>query len=152
MNDLFETTDANGATRLRLARLSPPDNGKILLTVLSRTGGAHESVVLRPAYLRPLAAWMAGEAQPGIVGHDEYGMPYGRWLSVAGDRTAVVYGTHSVAQMECAAPYGAARVALGPRRGSGTLAVRLLPEARTDLAAWLRRADAQGWARQSTAV
>ncbi|MGW2213291.1 hypothetical protein, partial [Streptomyces sp. NPDC001781] len=105
----------------------------------------HHSVILRPEWLRPLAAWFAGEARPGIVGRDEYGMPYGRWLAVNGDETAVAASTHSEARMDCVSPFGTARVAVGVRRGLSALAVMLTPEARQDVAVYLRRADAAHW-------
>jgi hypothetical protein len=100
-------------------------------------------VILRQEWLRPLAAWFAGEAHPGIVGHDEYGMPYGRWLAINGDESAVAVGVHTEAQLSCELPFGTAWVTVSVRRGTSSLEVALSAGARQDVATWLRRADAQ---------
>ncbi len=129
---------------------TPVEDGKLLMTVGAANTSPHGSVVLQPGWLRPLAAWLAGDARPGIVGHDEYGTPYGRWLTIAGDETAVVYGTHTRAELTCAQPYGAARIAAGPRDRATRYAVTVPPEARTEAAAYLRRIDASRWAAQAS--
>lgn len=146
--DPFEIAGNAAGTALRFA---PAHDGKLLMTVwsLDRSGlGGHESVTLQTSWLRPLAAWLAGEAQQGIVGHGEYGMPYGRWLTIGGDETAVACSTHTEARLECRSPYGSARVTIGPRgrqvRGYTTV---LSPRARREMAAWLRRADSKHWTR-----
>lgn len=127
---------------------APTGDGRLTMTVGRSNTSPHGSVVLRPEWLRPLAAWLAGDARPGIVGHDEYGMPYGRWLAVAGDETAVVYGTHTRAELTCRLPFGTARVAVGPRDRATRHAVMLSPEARAEAAAYLRRVDAAHWTAQ----
>lgn len=127
---------------------APTEDGRLRMTVQHFTAGLHDSVVLRPEWMRPLAAWLAGDARPGIVGHDEYGTPYGRWLTVAGDETAVAYGAHARAELTCRQPYGAARVAIGPRNRPTRCAVMLSPEARAEAAAHLRRIDAAHWTAQ----
>ena len=127
---------------------TPNDDGRLTMTVGVSNTSPHGSVVLQPGWLLPLAAWLAGDARPGIVGHDEYGMPYGRWLTVAGDETAVMYGTHTRAEMTCLLPFGTARVAVGPRDRAVRYAVMLSPEARAEAAAYLRRVDAVHWAAQ----
>lgn len=128
---------------------APTGDGRLTLTVGPSNTSPHGSVVLQPEWLRPLAAWLAGDTRPGIVGHDEYGMPYGRWLAIAGDETAVVYATHTRAELTCRLPFGTARVAIGPRGRATRYAVMIPPEARTELAAYLRRADAEHWSVQA---
>lgn len=125
-----------------LLRFEPAD-GKLLMTVRNPDIGGHDSVVLDADWLLPLAAWFAGEAQPGIVGHDEYGAPYGRWLAIASDEAAVAYGTHTWARLDCLRPYGRARVAIGPRGRAGGFAAMLSPSARAAVATWLRRVAAE---------
>lgn len=120
--------------------------GKPLLTAMS--GDVHHSVLLAPGWLLPLAAWFAGEAQPVALG-DRPGTLYGRTLDVRGDGDALVWNTHTWARLDCLLPYGSARVRIGPRGRDTCTAVMLSPEARQDVAAWLRRAAAEGWATQA---
>lgn len=127
---------------------APAADGRLIMTAHHFTTPAYNSVVLQPEWLRPLAAWLAGDARPGIVGHDEYGMPYGRWLTVAGDETAVAYETRATAELTCRQPYGTARIAVGPRNRPARCAVMLSPDARTRTAAYLRRVDAESWTAQ----
>lgn len=127
---------------------SPAVDGQLLMTVGQVNTSPHGGVILLPEWLRPLAAWLAGDARPGIVGHDEYGMPYGRWLTIAGDETAVVYGTHTRAELTCRLPFGTARIAVGPRDRATRYAVVIPPDARTEAAAYLRRIDASHWTPQ----
>ncbi|QDN64464.1 hypothetical protein [Streptomyces sp. S1D4-14] len=137
----FEISGSVADTALRLA----PGDGKLVLSVLTGSVPEHRSVALEPSYLLPLAAWFAGEACPGIVGHDEYGTPYGRWLTIGGDEAAVMYGTHTEARMRCTLPFGKAGVTIGQRGRTGGFTVTLSPEARQGVAAWLRRMDAESW-------
>lgn len=137
--------DASGTALV----FTPARDGRLTMTVGDTNTSPHGSVVLQPGWLLPLAAWLAGDARPGIVGHDEYGMPYGRWLTIAGDETAVMYGTHTRAEMTCLQPFGTARVAAGPRDRAIRYAVVLSPEARAEAAAYLRRVDAARWAVRS---
>jgi len=139
----FEIPGSVAGTALRF---EPAGDGRPVMTawVDGYTAG-YNSVVLRPEWLRPLAAWFAGEAEPGIVGHDEYGMPYGRWLTMAGDETAVVTNTHTEARLECLSPYGHAWVTIGPRNWHVQAAVGLSPGARAEAAAFLRRISAESW-------
>ena len=144
--DMIQLDDQTAGTSLRLV---PSADGRVALTVMRGPGPEHTGVILRREWFRPLASWLAGEAGPGIVGHDEYGMPYGRWLVVAGDETAVVYGTHTWAQLRCSEPFGPALVTVGPRGLARGLTVLLTFGGRTDVAAWLRRADAESWAKSA---
>lgn len=141
----YEITGNVAGTALVFA---PTEDGRLRMTAEHFASGLNDSVILRPAWLRPLAAWLAGDAQPGIVGHDEYGVPYGRWLTVAGDETAVVFGTHTRAELTCRQPYGTARIAIGLRNRPTRFAVMLSPGARTGAAAYLRRIDAAHWTAQ----
>jgi hypothetical protein len=111
------------------------------MTVQHPTSGVHNSVVLRPDWLLPLAAWFAGEAQPAALG-DLPGTLYGRRLDIAGDEYAVLWSTHTWARLDCVRPFGIARVQAGPRGRAYGSAVFLTPRARTDAAVWLRRMGA----------
>lgn len=137
-----------GGTALRLALT----DGSPSLTTEGPYIGRQNAVLLRPDWLLPLAAWFAGEAQPGITGHGEYGDPQGRWLAVAGDDAAIVYGARSWARLECLTPYGGARVSVGPRGRMYGTAVLLPPEGRQNAAAWLRRTNAENRARRQPAA
>lgn len=124
-----------------------PADSKLLMTVRFRVTETHSSVLLNPDWLLPLASWFAGEARSAALG-DVPGTLYGRRLDVRGDEAAIVWNTHTWARLDCRLPFGTARVAVGPRgKGSGC-AVMLSPEARQDVATWLRRADAEGWTRR----
>lgn len=127
---------------------APAGDGRLRMTVGHSNTSLYGSVALLPEWLRPLAAWLAGDARPGIVGHDDYGMPYGCWLTVAGDETAVMYGVHVRAELTCLLPFGPARVAVGPRDRAARYTVVIPPEARTEVAAYLRRTDAAHWTAQ----
>lgn len=129
-------------------RFAPEGDGRLTMMMMHGRTPWHSSVILRPEWLRPLAAWFAGEAEPGIVGHDEYGMPYGRWLAVAGDEAAVAYSTHTQAELTCTHPYGTARVAIGKRNRPVRFAVTLSSGARTATATYLRRVSAVSWTTQ----
>lgn len=143
----FEISGNVTGTALRVART---EDGRLTMTAwVDGYTDSHDSVILRPEWLRPLAAWLAGEAEPGIAGHDEYGTPYGRWLAVSGDETAVVYSTHTRAELTCSLPFGAARVAVGPRNRLVRFVVMLSPEARVQVAAHLRRISAESWTAQN---
>lgn len=144
--DAFEAAGTVDGTALRF---TPIGDGRLTMTVMHRHTGGQDSVILRPEWLRPLAAWFAGEARPGIVGHDEYGMPYGCWLAIGGDESAVVTSTHTEALLDCPAPFDAARVRIGVRRGRPRFTARLSPEARQEVAAHLRRTDAGSWTRSA---
>lgn len=130
-----------GGTSLRLV----PDDRKIGMTVDAPGPRGYRTVLLAADWLLPLAAWFAGEARPAALG-DRPGTLYGRSLAVHNDETATVWNTHTWARLECDRPFGDCRVLVGPRGKSYGGAVLLEPEARQDVAAWLRRADSQGWA------
>lgn len=136
-----------GNVRDTALRLDPSDR-KPMLTVTGPGSGGHSTVLLAPDWLLPLAAWFAGEAQPVVLG-DRPGTLYGRTLDVRGDGDALVWDTHTWARLDCLLPYGTARVRIGPRGRDTCVAVMLSPEARQDVAAWLRRAAAEGWAEQA---
>lgn len=144
----MERLEIEGNTAGTALVFAPTGDGRLTMTVGHANTSPHGSVILLPEWLRPLAAWLAGDARPGIVGHDEYGMPYGRWLTVGGDETVVMYGTHTRAEMTCLLPFGTARVAVGPRDRAVRYAVMLSPEARAEAAAYLRRVDAAHWTAQ----
>lgn len=132
-----------GNVRETALEFSPVED-KLLMTVNFRVTGTHSSVLLAPDWVLPLAAWFAGEAQPVALG-DRPGTLYGRRLDVSGDEYAVVWNTHTWARLDCLLPFGTARVQAGPRGKAYGSTVMLSPEARQDVAAWLRRADAEGW-------
>lgn len=138
--ELFETAGNVAGTALRI---EPTGDGRLVMTAMHRATGRRDSVILRPEWLLPLGAWFAGEARSGIVGHDEYGLPYGRWLAINGDESAEVVGVHTEARLDCLLPFGTARVTVSVRRGRSSLVVMLSPEARQKMAAWLRRAAVQ---------
>lgn len=142
----MDTLTVPGNVRETELEFTPAD-GKMLMTVHVRTADAHSSVLLAPDWLLPLAAWFAGEARPAALG-DVPGTLYGRRLDVRGDEAAIVWGTHTWARLDCILPFGAARVTAGPRGRGFPCTVMLPPEARQDVAAWLRRADAEGWTRR----
>lgn len=144
-----ERLEIAGTTAGTALVFAPADDGRLTMTVGASNTSLYGSALLQPEWLRPLAAWLTGDARPGIVGHDDYGMPYGRWLTVGGDETAVVYGTHTRAELTCLTPYGHARVGVGPRDRAVRYTVVLSHEARTEAAAYLRRVDAARWADQS---
>lgn len=146
----MERLEIAGRTAGTALVFAPIEDGTLLMTVGRFNTSPFGSVVVQPGWLRPLAAWLAGDARPGIVGHDEYGMPYGRWLTIAGDETAVVYGTQTRIELTCSQPYGSAHVTAGPRERAFRYAVVIPPEARTEAAAYLRRVDAARWASQPT--
>lgn len=125
-------------------RFAPAHDGKLVMLALR--AAEHRSVILDPTWLRPLAAWFAGEAQPAALGEDAL-MPYARRLAVYPDALALVWSTHTEAWLRCAEPYGPARVVIGQRghMPSSSLSVILLPRARTEAAAYLRRADSEHW-------
>lgn len=140
--DPLEIPGDTAGTALRFA---PTGDGRLTMTVLHRSSGGQDSVILRPEWLGPLGAWFAGEARPGIVGHDEYGTPYGRWLAIGGDESAVAVAVHTEALLDCPAPFGAVRVRISVRRGTSVLGLTLSPDARQRVAAHLRRIDAASW-------
>ncbi|MGY5634219.1 hypothetical protein ACW7N6_38410 [Streptomyces sp. UC1A3] len=135
-----------GNVRDTALRLGPTD-GTVLMTVDGPGAGGHSSVTLRPDWLLPLAAWFAGEAQPAALG-DRPGTLYGVSLDVRGDGAAVAWNTHTWARLDCRLPYGPARVTVGPRGRAQGSVVMLSPEARRNVATWLRRAGADGRARR----
>lgn len=132
-------------------RFHQPGDGKLTMTVwsLDRLGltGGSQSVVLQPGWVRPLAAWFAGEAEPAVLGDDAL-MPYPRRLAVCGDELAMVWATYTQAWLRCSEPYGTARIIVGPRGHmvSASQTVLLGPRARAGVAEFLRRADAESWA------
>lgn len=142
----FEISGNTPGTALRFASAG---DGRLTMAVirLNRDCGG---VDLRPEWLLPLAAWFAGEARPGIHGHDEYGTPQGRSLAISGDEAAVVWDTRLWARLDCLLPFGAARVRIGPRGEQGSRVVMLPPHARQDVAMRLREADAAHRARPTT--
>lgn len=143
----MEALTAPGTVRFTELRFTPSPCGKTSMTVQAPGAGGYASVLLAADWLLPLAAWFAGEAQPAALG-DRPGTLYGRTLDVRGDESAIVWNTHTWARLECTLPFGDVRVQIGPRgKGYGT-PVTLLPETRQDVAAWLRRADAEGWTRR----
>jgi hypothetical protein len=133
-------------TSLRLAL----DDPKPVMSVQAPGAGGYSAVLLAADWLLPLAAWFAGEAQPASVG-DLPGTLYGRTLDVRGDEAAIVWNTHTWARLDCILPFGTARVTIGPRGKAYGTVVMLEPEARQDVAAWLRRADAEDRARPAAA-
>ncbi|WP_086559960.1 hypothetical protein [Streptomyces africanus] len=135
-----------GNVRETALRITPAD-GKLLMTVVGPFAGGHSGVLLSPDWVLPLAAWFAGEAQPVALG-DRPGTLYSRRLDVSGDEYSVVWNTHTWARLDCLLPFGTARVQTGPRGKAYGSTVMLSPEARQDVAAWLRRADAEGWTRR----
>lgn len=141
--DILTTPGTAGHTGLRL---TPGDNGKAVLSVVSEHVEGQARVVLAADWLLPLAAWFAGEARPASLG-DRPGTLYGVSLDVRGDESAVVWNTHTWARLDCTAPFGIAQVLVGPRAKSQGHIVMLWPEARQDVAAWLRRASAERWTR-----
>jgi hypothetical protein len=143
----FEITGSAPGTALRLTQST---DGTTSMTVwdLDRSGfGGRMSVVLRTGWLRPLAAWFAGEAEPASMGGNPLDRS-GYRLAVYPDELALVWSTHTEAWLRCAEPYGEAAVVIGlrGRMASTNLAVRLSPGARAATAAHLRRTDAERWA------
>lgn len=125
-------------------RFDPTGDGRLTMTVMHWHTGRHDSVILRPEWLGPLAAWLAGEAEPvTITAPGDACKTYGRRLVIDGDELAEVYSTHTVARLDCRMPFGTARVAVSVRRGTSSLVAVLSPEARQAGATWLRRAGAQ---------
>lgn len=141
----MERLEISGDTDGTALVFAPAGDGRLTMTVGLSNTSPYGSVALQPEWLRPLAAWLAGDAGPGIVGHDDYGTPYGSWLAVAGDETVVMYGVHARVEMTCLSPYGHARVAVGPRDRAVRYTAVLSPEARTEAASYLRRVDAARW-------
>jgi hypothetical protein len=142
--DAFTTPGAVRGTALELA---PSAGGKPDMTVLGPRTSGHSGVLLDADWVLPLAAWFAGEAQPVSLG-GRPGTLYGRTLDVRGDERAIVWNTHTWARLDCLLPFGDARVTIGPRgKGYGST-VMISPEARQDVAAWLRRANSEGWTRR----
>lgn len=140
--DALTLQGAVGGTALLLGL----SDGSPSLTTEGPGAGGYCTVLLAADWLLPLAGWFAGEARHVSLG-DLPGTLYGRRLDVRGDETAFVWNTHTWARLECDLPYGIARVTVGPRAKTHGTSVRLSPEARQDVAAWLRRADAEGRAR-----
>jgi hypothetical protein len=146
--DPYTIVDVSGYTELGIA----PAGDKTLLTVVDRTGLYHSSVLLESAWLLPLAAWFAGEAETAALGEDPL-LPYARRLAIDSDSLALVYSTHTEARLRCARPFGRAWVTIGPRgRMSGAFTASLSPGMRTDVATWLRRAGAENRVRPIAAV
>lgn len=147
--DPFETTGRFPGGTLRLLAFT---SGRVMLTVTDATGHrGHSGVILQPGWLRPLAAWFAGEAEPITTG-DDADLCYGPLLCVVSDEAAVVWSTHTWARLRCHQPYGDARVLVGPRDQSAVCGVALTPEARADVAAWLRRVDAANLVRPTASA
>lgn len=146
----MDTLTVPGNVRATELEFAPAD-GKMLMTAHGPSTGGHSSVLLNADWLLPLAAWFAGEARPAALG-DLPGTLYGRRLDVRGDEAAIVWNTHTWARLDCIRPFGTARVAVGPRGRGFVCTVTLSPEARQDVAAWLRRADAEGWTKPGVAV
>lgn len=143
----MNTLTVPGTVRETALRLAPSHCGKPGMTVQAPGAGGYATVLLAADWLLPLAAWFAGEAQPAALG-DRPGTLYGRTLDVRGDDAAIVWNTHTWARLACLTPFGSATVRIGPRgRAYGTV-VMLDPGERQDAAAWLRRADAEGWTRR----
>lgn len=142
----MDALTVSGNTRETVLEFAPAD-GRLLMTAHGPSTGGHSCVLLDPLWVLPLAAWFAGEAQPAALG-DLPGTLYGRRLDVRGDEAAIVWNTHTWARLGCSLPFGTARVVVGPRGKGCGCTVTLSPEARQGVAAWLRRADAEGWARR----
>ena len=140
----FEISGAPPGTALRFT----PARGRLVMAVTGRNAGGHQGVLLQPAWLRPLAAWFAGDGEPVHLGGDAL-LPYARRLAVYPDDLALVWSTHTEAWLRCSCPYGGAGVVIGPRGRMATrsLSVRLSPRARLETAERLRHADAESWAR-----
>lgn len=118
--------------------IRPISSSAITLDVRNSDIGGHGSVVVRPEWLRPLAAWFAGEAEPVSLGD-----PGSTQLYVVNDEAAVVWSTHTWARLRCRLPFGTAVVTAGPRGKDFGRVVMLSPEARQQVAGWLRRVDAE---------
>ncbi|WP_030248029.1 hypothetical protein [Streptomyces sp. NRRL S-455] len=146
--DAFE---APGTVRGTALRFDPGHAGTLTMTTQFITAGTYNGVVLQPSWVLPLAAWFAGEAQPAAHG-DLPGTLYGRRMDIAGDEYAIVWSTHTWAQLDCVLPFGTARVQAGPRGREYGSTVMLAPEARVDVAAWLRRTHAEGWTQREPAA
>jgi hypothetical protein len=129
----LEIPGLNGDNALRFR----PHAGTLRMSV---SGYAH--TVLERPFLRPMAAWFAGEAQPCTVD----AVPVS-WLVVHSDALLTVHGGRTTARLNCASPFGAARVAIVWNETGRTQSVMLSPDARLAAATWLRRADARDWAR-----
>jgi hypothetical protein len=56
--DIFEVAGNVAGTALRFG---PTEDGRLAMTVLHRGVGRRDSVILRQEWLRPLAAWFAGQ-------------------------------------------------------------------------------------------
>jgi hypothetical protein len=139
--DAFEIP---GTVRGTALRFDPGHGGTLILTAQFITAGVHNSVVVQPSWVLPLAAWFAGEAQPVALG-DRPGTLYGRRMDIAGDEYAVLWSTHTWARLDCVLPFGTARVQAGPRGKAYGSTVMLSAEGRAAVAGWLRRTDAEGW-------
>jgi hypothetical protein len=139
--DAFEIP---GTVRGTALRFEPAHDDTLVMIAQFITPGGHNGVVLRPEWLRPLAAWFAGEAQPVSLG-DRPGALYGCTLDIRSDEYAIVWSTHTWARLDCVLPFGTARVQVGPRGKAYGSTVMLSAEGRVDVAAWLRRIDAEGW-------
>lgn len=137
----MELSEIPGTVRDMALMLDPTD-GAPFMAVTGWNVGGHSAVKLDPSWLRPLAAWFAGEAQPAALG-DHPGTLYGRRMDIVGDEETVIWSMHTWARLDCRLPFGTARVSIGPRDKGYGWTVLLSPEARQDVATWLRRADAE---------
>lgn len=133
--DSFEVSGLGSDTALHFI-----PNGGDELVMRVHNGPGDQSVTLRPEWLRHLAAWFAGEAEPVAAGDDRL-FTDARRLAVHGDEMVLVYSPDSEAWLRCSQPYGTARVVVGPRAHmiSSSVVVLLSPGARQDIAVYLRR-------------
>jgi hypothetical protein len=143
--------EIEGCARGTLLRFAPADDGKLTMAILRQETSGHDSAIIRPEWLRPLAAWFAGEAERAALG-DDLLVPCARRLAVHTDGLAVVYSARTEAWLRCYEPYGPAWVTVMPRRAASGPSVALMPEARQDVATRLRRFDAELRTRHTTAA
>lgn len=130
--ELLEVPGPDGET----FRLVAIGDGRAVLAVARSHGYAPLTVTVEREWVRPLAAWLAGESDPLET-------PAGQSvlrLSIASDYEARVFDLRAWALLTCERPFGTASVVITrtgeqPRDG---YAARVTADGREQAAAWLR--------------
>lgn len=143
-----ETTDLAGMYSGTVLHLIPGAGGSVILIAQEDRPGQRARVTVRPEWLRPLAAWLAGESRLPSVSDVEDGGA----LVLLSDERALIWNERTWARLECRMPFGPAHVSLHFRGLSTGCSVFLSPEARLEAATLLRRQDARTWTAANASV
>lgn len=134
-----EAFEIPGRTDGAALRFAPGPGDALTMSVAGPGAGTHASVTLDPAWLLPLAAWFAGEAEQVCLGED----PPPPMLLIVSDEAAAVWSGGAWARLRCETPFGPVEVCTGPLADAVfSTTLRLSSSARQDAALRLRHVAA----------